>query len=60
MAKRSAAHRHSVAGYVTFACFLLGSTPEHFERMLGFRTGALRDGCFLYYVDLTGYSAADI
>lgn len=40
-----------VRGYATFAHFLQGATPRQFEKMLGFKEGALSDGCCLYYVD---------
>ena len=43
--------RNMVRGYVTTANFLQGATPRQFERMLGFRNGALKDGCMIYYVD---------
>jgi hypothetical protein len=43
--------RSEVRGYVTMARFLTGSTPQQFEKMLGFRDGALRSGCVVYHVD---------
>jgi len=41
---------HMVSGYVTMARFLLGATPEQFEKMLGFKTGLLKNGIYMLYV----------
>jgi hypothetical protein len=49
-----------VRGYVTLARFLQGATPQQFERMLGFRDGALANGCLVYHVDPFAVTADNI
>jgi hypothetical protein len=49
-----------VRGYVTLARFLQGATPQQFERMLGFRDGALANGCLVYHVDPFAITADNI
>lgn len=44
-------HAEKVRGYVTLSRFLIGATPEQFEGLLGFRKGALSNGCRIYTVD---------
>jgi hypothetical protein len=52
--------KSEVRGYVTLARFLEGATPEQFERMLGFRDGALGNGCLVYHVDPFAITADNI
>jgi hypothetical protein len=50
----------TVSGYVTFLRFLEGSTCADLERKLGFKTGALANGAYIFNVDPLALNADNI
>jgi hypothetical protein len=53
-------HMQMVRGYATVERFLKGATPQQFEKRLGFKGGALNNGCRIYYIDSSALTSDNI